>query len=92
MGENARLNIGYTRVLSGTTTLRFIRSWRLRFSCVCVLKTLRFIMLRLRALKERGQCDSGNCVPNAAYLAAICDLNLRFRATTGARGAIWEIA
>ena len=32
---------------------------------------------------------------NAAYLAAICDLEileLRFRATTGGRGAIWEIA
>ena len=25
---------------------------------------------------------------NAAYLAAICDLKLRFRATTGGRGAI----
>ena len=29
---------------------------------------------------------------NAAYLAAICDLKLRFRATTRGRGAIWEIA
>ena len=29
---------------------------------------------------------------DAAYLAAICDLKLRFRATTGGKGAIWEIA
>ena len=29
---------------------------------------------------------------NAAYLAAICDLELRFGATTGGRVAIWEIA
>ena len=29
---------------------------------------------------------------NAAYLAAICDLKLRFSATTGGRGAILEIA
>ena len=29
---------------------------------------------------------------NAAYLAAICDLELRFRATTGGRGAILESA
>ena len=29
---------------------------------------------------------------NAAYLAAICDLELRFRANTGGRVAIWEVA
>ena len=29
---------------------------------------------------------------NAAYLAAICDLKLRFSAATGGRGVIWEIA
>ena len=29
---------------------------------------------------------------NAAYAAAICELELRFRAATGGRGAIWEIA
>ena len=29
---------------------------------------------------------------NAAYLVAICDLELRFRATTGGKAAIWEIA
>ena len=34
----------------------------------------------------------GTACQNAAYLAAICDLKLRFRATTGGRGAISEIA
>ena len=34
----------------------------------------------------------GAACQNAAYLAAICYLELRFRATTGGRLAIWEIA
>ena len=34
----------------------------------------------------------GIACQNAAYLAAICDLELRFRATTGGRVAIREIA
>ena len=59
----------------------------LRLSCVCVFKTLRFKTLRFRALKERGQCDLGNCVPKRSVSS--CDLlKLRFRATTGGRGAI----
>ena len=38
--------------LSGTKTPRFIKRLRLRFSCVCVLKTLRFKTLRFRGLKR----------------------------------------
>ena len=34
----------------------------------------------------------GGLCQNAAHLAVICELELRFRATTGGRVAIWEIA
>ena len=80
--------------LSGTKTLRFVKRQRLRFSAVCVLKTLQFKTLRFSGtnLKERGQCDLGIACQNAAYLAAICALELQFRATFRGRVAIWEIA
>ena len=45
----------------------------------------------LGVLKENANAIWGIACQNSAYLAAICDLELRFRATTG-RGAIWEIA
>ena len=34
---------------------------------------------------------SGIACQNAAYLAAICNLELRLRATKGGRVAIWEL-
>ena len=45
----------------------------------------------LGGLKGRNAIWGIAC-QNAAYLAAICDSELRFRATTGGRAAIWEIA
>ena len=63
-----------------------------RFSFSQILKTLQFKTLRFRGaeprLKERGQA----MCQNAAYLEGICDLELQLRATTGSRGAIWQIA
>ena len=44
------------------------------------------------ALKEKLDAISGIACQNAAFLAAICDLQLRFGAATGDRGAIWELA
>ena len=62
-------------------------------SCGCVWKALRLKCRDLEALKERGaNAVWGAACENAGYLAAICDLKLRFSATTGGRGAIWEIA
>ena len=105
-GESSEKSSGETRVKSchvcgchgffgpdnGTKTLRFKIREHLRFSCVCVLKTLRFKHCDLGARKEK----EANAIweiacQNAAYLVAICDLELRFRATTGGRSAIWEI-
>ena len=52
-----------------------------------MLKKLRFKMLRLGALKERGHCDVGDLCQNAAYLR---EIELRFR-LHGAGVAIWEV-
>ena len=41
---------------------------------------------------EEANAMLGTACQNAAYLAAICDLELRFRASTRGRVAIWEIA
>ena len=50
---------GFARALSGTKTLRFIKR--------CNLKRC-----DLGALKERGQCDLGDCVPK--HSLSSCDL------------------
>ena len=47
----------------------------------------------LVALKKRKEANAiwETACQNAAYPAVICDLELRFRATTHGRGAIWEL-
>ena len=41
--------------------------------------------------RKAANAISGIACQNAAYLAAICDLELGFEATTGGRVAIWAI-
>ena len=54
---------------------------------------LRFKTLRFRGTKgKEANAILGIACQNAAYLAVICDLELRFGATTGGRFAIWELA
>ena len=78
----------------GTKMLRFIKHERLRFSCICVGAFVSWRRCNLEARKEEAQANAiwGIACQNAAYLAAIRDLKLRFGATTGGRGANWEIA
>ena len=50
----------------------------LRFSCICVLKTLQFTLIKrcdVGALKETGQCGLGDCVPKRSVSS--CDLGFR---------------
>ena len=66
---------------SGTKTLRFIKCLHLRFSCVCVFKTLRFETLRFKPQRFSG--TQGKRPMRFWGLRAkrsICSCDWRFRA------------
>ena len=72
--------------LSGIETLRFIKCWRrLRFGCICVLKTLRFEMLRFRGTQGKRPMQFGGLRAKTQrmqlrFAIQICNLELPPRA------------